>query len=262
MEAAAAGGWVIRNLRSSRESHISSTAGRRSSSDGGFSPGRRTNTSTDTTPHHRSSLLGRPLLLSECNLAEESFEIVASALQSATSPLRKLDLSKNKLGESGGKLLSAALLSPNCKLQTLDVSFCQMGNSGVELLCAGLSKVSTLRMDQCCFSDNSCDLVASVLHQSANSQLRELDFSNNKLGESAVKLLCAGLRSPVCDIQALRLCGCKLNEKSCESVISALQSVISSLRELDLRNNNLGDSGVEQLCALLMSPNCKIQTLR
>ncbi|KAG7491274.1 hypothetical protein MATL_G00001370 [Megalops atlanticus] len=202
------------------------------------------------------------LRLRDCDLTETSFEIVASALQSATSSLTELDLSKNKLGESGGKLLSAALMSPNCKLQTLDLSFCQMGSSGVELLCTALSKVSTLRMDQCRFNDESCDVVASALHQSANSQLRELDFSNNKLGESAVKLLCVGLRSPVCDIQALRLSSCDLNEKSCESVISALQSVTSSLRELDLSYNNLGDSGMNQLCALLMSPNCKLQSLR
>ncbi|KAG7491227.1 hypothetical protein MATL_G00000780 [Megalops atlanticus] len=202
------------------------------------------------------------LRLSNYKLTQKSFEVLASALQSGTSPLRELDLSKNKLGESGVKLLSAALMSPNCKLQTLDLSFCQMGSSGVELLCAGLSKVSTLRMDQCRFNDESCDLVASALHQSANSQLRELDFSNNKLGESAVELLCAGLRSPLCDIQSLRLSGCNLNEKSCETVISALQSVTSSLRELDLSYNSLGDSGMNQLCALLMNPNCKIQTLR
>ncbi|XP_036403250.1 protein NLRC3-like isoform X1 [Megalops cyprinoides] len=61
----------------------------------------------------------RKALLSNCNLTEKSFEIVASALQSATSPLRELDLSYNNLGESGMKLLSAALMSPNCKLQTL-----------------------------------------------------------------------------------------------------------------------------------------------
>ncbi|XP_036376481.1 NACHT, LRR and PYD domains-containing protein 1-like, partial [Megalops cyprinoides] len=203
----------------------------------------------------------RKALLSNCNLSEKSLEIVASALQSATSPLRELDLSKNKLGESGGKLLSAALMSPNCKLQTLDVSFCQMGSSGVELLCTGLGKVSTLRMDQCRFRDESCDLVASALHQSANSQLRELDFSNNKLEESAAKLLCAGLTSPVCDIQALRLSNCNLTEKSFEIVASALQSATSPLRELDLSKNNLGESGVKLLSAALMSPNCKLQTL-
>ncbi|XP_064175024.1 NACHT, LRR and PYD domains-containing protein 12-like isoform X4 [Anguilla rostrata] len=54
---------------------------------------------------------------------------------------------------------------------------------------------------------------------------------------------------------------CDLTEKSCEIVASALQSSNSPLRDLDLSNNNLGDSGVKLLCAGLMSPNCKLQTL-
>ncbi|XP_036394273.1 protein NLRC3-like [Megalops cyprinoides] len=183
----------------------------------------------------------RKALLSNCNLTEKSFEIVASALQSATSPLRELDLSKNKLGESGVKLLSAALMSPNCKLQTLDLSFCQMGSSGVELLCTGLSKVSTLRLESLC--------------------LRELDFSNNNLGESAVKLLCAGLRSPLCDIQALRLGCCNLTEGCCDDLASVLRLHHSELRELELRDNDLQDSGVTALSAGLEDPHCKLQRL-
>ncbi|XP_064175091.1 protein NLRC3-like isoform X1 [Anguilla rostrata] len=54
---------------------------------------------------------------------------------------------------------------------------------------------------------------------------------------------------------------CDLTEKSCEIVASALQSSNSPLRDLDLSNNNLGDSGVKLLCAGLMSPNCKLQRL-
>ncbi|KAG5840148.1 hypothetical protein ANANG_G00214860, partial [Anguilla anguilla] len=52
-----------------------------------------------------------------------------------------------------------------------------------------------------------------------------------------------------------------LTEKSCDIVASALQSLNSPLRDLDLSYNNLGDSGVELLCAGLMSPNCKLQRL-
>ncbi|KAG5830210.1 hypothetical protein ANANG_G00307710, partial [Anguilla anguilla] len=54
---------------------------------------------------------------------------------------------------------------------------------------------------------------------------------------------------------------CGLTEMSCEIVASALQSSNSPLRDLDLSNNNLGDSGVKLLCAGLMSPNCKLQRL-
>ncbi|XP_076850031.1 NLR family CARD domain-containing protein 3-like [Brachyhypopomus gauderio] len=58
------------------------------------------------------------------------------------------------------------------------------------------------------------------------------------------------------------LSGCGLTEKSCKSLTSILQTENSSLRELELNNNDLKDSGVEQLCAGLKSSHCKLEILR
>ncbi|XP_034555713.1 NACHT, LRR and PYD domains-containing protein 3-like [Notolabrus celidotus] len=58
------------------------------------------------------------------------------------------------------------------------------------------------------------------------------------------------------------LSGCDLSERSCEALSSVLSSQSSSLRELDLSNNELQDSGVDLLCAGLQSPNCKVESLR
>ncbi|XP_040001090.1 NLR family CARD domain-containing protein 3-like [Xiphias gladius] len=58
------------------------------------------------------------------------------------------------------------------------------------------------------------------------------------------------------------LSGCNLSERSCEALSSILSSKSSRLRELDLSNNELKDSGVKLLSAGLGSPHCKLKTIR
>uniref|UniRef100_A0A9J8C3E6 NACHT, LRR and PYD domains-containing protein 12-like n=1 Tax=Cyprinus carpio carpio TaxID=630221 RepID=A0A9J8C3E6_CYPCA len=96
----------------------------------------------------------------------------------------------------------------------------------------------------CNLTDQHCEIVASVL-QSSNS-LRELDLSHNHLQDSGVELLCAGLKSPNCQLSILRLSGCLVKEEGCAALVSALSSNHSHLRELDLSYNQPGDSGVNE----------------
>uniref|UniRef100_A0A672LES3 NACHT domain-containing protein n=1 Tax=Sinocyclocheilus grahami TaxID=75366 RepID=A0A672LES3_SINGR len=55
--------------------------------------------------------------------------------------------------------------------------------------------------------------------------------------------------------------GCGLDEACCETVSSALQSSNSHLRELDLSNNDLQDSGVKLLSDGLKSSHCRLNIL-
>ncbi|XP_059203404.1 NLR family CARD domain-containing protein 3-like [Centropristis striata] len=58
------------------------------------------------------------------------------------------------------------------------------------------------------------------------------------------------------------LSGCNLSERSCEALSSVLSSQSSSLRDLDLSNNDLKDSGVKCFSVGLRSPYCRLETLR
>ncbi|XP_016384158.1 ribonuclease inhibitor-like [Sinocyclocheilus rhinocerous] len=60
----------------------------------------------------------------------------------------------------------------------------------------------------------------------------------------------------------LRFFTCNLTAQSCESLSSVLQSSNSVLRELDLSNIDLQDSGVKLLSEGLKSPNSKLEILR
>ncbi|XP_062387533.1 NACHT, LRR and PYD domains-containing protein 3-like [Sardina pilchardus] len=230
--------------------------------------------------------------LVECKLSEKSCRIVASVLQSPNS-LVELNLSHNDLGDSGVHLLSKALSSRHCKLctlrfagcmltdiscdimasalyslQELDLSNNDLGDSVVHLLFKELfnthCKLETLRLAGCKLTDESCDIVASVL-QSPNNDLRQspysaqlLDLSNNDLGDSGVLLLSKGLSSTHFNL----LADCKLTDESCDIVASVLQSPNNDLRQLDLSHNELRDSGVQLLSKGLSSPHCRLQTLR
>ncbi|XP_076134449.1 NACHT, LRR and PYD domains-containing protein 3-like [Alosa pseudoharengus] len=227
----------------------------------------------------------------ECKLSEKSCGIVAAVLQSPNS-LTELDLNHNDLGDSGVQLLSKGLSCPNCKLQTLRLAECKLsekscgivaavlqspnslteldlshndlGDSGVQLLSKGLSspncKLQTLRLSKCGVSDEGyvCLALALMINPSC---VKDLYVNNNHSGGSAQKLLSATLEDPHRKVETLQFADCKLTDKSCEIVASVLQSP-NSLLQLDLSDNDLGDSGVQLLSKGLSSFNCKIHTLR
>ncbi|XP_030641381.1 protein NLRC3-like [Chanos chanos] len=88
--------------------------------------------------------------------------------------------------------------------------------------------------------------------------LDEFDLKKYNTSDEGHRRLVPAVR---CCRKAL-LAGCRLTEQSCEAVASVLQSVNCPLRELDLSNNDLQDSGVKLVCAGLKNSHCKLEILR
>ncbi|XP_076138706.1 NACHT, LRR and PYD domains-containing protein 3-like isoform X2 [Alosa pseudoharengus] len=235
--------------------------------------------------------------LQGCDLTDKSCSYLASALKTShSSNLRVLNLGNNNLLDSGVELLSSALCHQNCKLEELELQGCDLTDkscsylasalktsrssnlrvlnlssnklldSGVELLCSALChqncKLEELRLDRCDLTDKSCSYLASALKTSHSSNLRVLHLSNNKLLDSGVELLCSALCHQNYKLKKLQLRDCKLTDKSCSYLASALKTSRSSnLRVLDLSDNKLLDSGVKLLCSALWHQNCKLEEL-
>ncbi|KAK3505600.1 hypothetical protein QTP70_005036, partial [Hemibagrus guttatus] len=114
-------------------------------------------------------------------------------------------------------------------------------------------------LSECNLTERSCWALHTVL-SSESSKLTEVDLSSNPLEDSGVKQLCAGLKSPNCKLEKLRLSDCSITEEGYTALAEALKS--SHLIELDLRGNDPGASGVKLLTDLLQDPDCKLNTLR
>uniref|UniRef100_H0XK19 NACHT domain-containing protein n=1 Tax=Otolemur garnettii TaxID=30611 RepID=H0XK19_OTOGA len=157
------------------------------------------------------------------------WELLFSILE-VTGSLKELDLSGNLLSHSAVQSLSETLRRPRCHLETLrlaccdltledckdlalglsqtltelELSFNMLMDAGAKYLCWELRQNCTLQRLQlvsCGLTSSCCQDLASVL--STSPSLKELDLQQNDLGDHGVRLLCEGLRHPVCSLTLL-----------------------------------------------------------
>ncbi|XP_030778826.1 NACHT, LRR and PYD domains-containing protein 1 isoform X6 [Rhinopithecus roxellana] len=160
------------------------------------------------------------------------WEILFSILK-VTRNLKELDLSGNSLSHSAVKSLCKTLRRPRCLLETL-------------------------RLAGCGLTAEDCKDLASGLR--VNQNLTVLDLSFNVLTDAGARYLCQRLSWPFCTLQRLQLVSCGLTSGCCQDLASVL-STSPLLMELDLQQNNLGNTGVQLLCEGLRHPACQLTRL-
>ncbi|XP_062873169.1 NACHT, LRR and PYD domains-containing protein 3-like isoform X2 [Trichomycterus rosablanca] len=177
--------------------------------------------------------------------------------------LKSENLGESKLSTSQWSALVFVLLTSEQEQDEFVLSkYCTNRNSN-QVLLKLLPVIAASRkaeLGDCGVSDKGCAALVSAL-RSNPSHLRDLSLSQNKLGDSGVKLLSVVLENPHCKLEILRLGDCDVSDKGCAALASALRSNPSHLRDLDLSQNKLGDSGVTFLSAVLENPHCKLEKL-
>ncbi|XP_050958494.1 protein NLRC3-like isoform X41 [Labeo rohita] len=231
------------------------------------------------------------LMLCDCDITEESCSVLSTVLKSNPS-LKRLDLSKNNLQDSGVKLIQNGLENANCTLQKLRLSDCSITEEGYKALASalrsnpshlieldltgndpgqsGVKELNDLLQDEHCSlktirflksyaAVEACEYLTEVLGQSP-LLLKELDLSEDKFGDLDWEKFSALLKDSHSKLEKIKLNNCKLTEKSC-SVLANVLSSKTTLKEMDLNNSRLLDSGVKEICEGLKNPVCELKIL-
>ncbi|KAL1251968.1 hypothetical protein QQF64_019764, partial [Cirrhinus molitorella] len=173
--------------------------------------------------------------------------------------LSKGSLSSADLSPAQWSALAFVLLTSEEELEEFELQKFKKSDECLIRLLAVIKTSKRALLKDCGLTDKSCSALATVLGSDTN--LKELNMSNNNLQDSGVRILCTGLENMKCHLEILRLSDCSITEEGYKALASALRSNPSHLIELDLTGNDPGQSGVEELSDLLQDPNCQLKTL-
>ncbi|XP_061576061.1 NLR family CARD domain-containing protein 3-like [Cololabis saira] len=182
-----------------------------------------------------------------------------SLVEEVQESLRSGRLSTEKLSPAQWSALVFILLSSG-DLEVFDLKKFSASEEVLRRLLPVVQASKKVLLSGCNLSEDICPLLSSVL-SSQSSSLTELDLSNNDLQDSGLEQLCPGLESPHCKLESLRLSGCLISEEGSSSLVSALSSNPSHLRELDLSYNHPGESA-GKLLSRLEDPRWRLDTVR
>ncbi|XDV23333.1 hypothetical protein PO909_027944 [Leuciscus waleckii] len=232
------------------------------------------------------------LMLNNNSITEEGCAALTSAFNSNPSNLIELDLSGNKLGNSGIMKICPLLKNAQCRLEKLKLSDCSITEEGYKALASALTSTLshlieldlrgndpgqsgvkqlldvsqktdckvTLRFLKCPAAEEACEYLTEVLGKSP-LLLTELNLSEDTLGDLDGEKLSALLMDTHSKVEKIKLNNCELTEKSC-SVLATVLSSKTILKEINLNNSRLLDSGVKEICEGLKNPVCELKILK
>ncbi|XP_078477364.1 ribonuclease inhibitor-like [Lampetra planeri] len=230
-----------------------------------------------------------PLSLFQCSLTDKSGSSLSVILK-ANRGLKNLCLNFNEIGDSGLRLLADGMLGREGRLEMLYLCQCSLtdksssslsvilkanrglkslwlggnkiGDSGLRLLADGMlgreGSLETLFLLGCSLTDKSGSSLSVIFK--ANTGLKILLLSRNEIGDSGLRLLADGMLGTEGSLKTLALHECSLTDKSGSS-LSVILKANTRLKSLWLRENKIGDSGLQLIADGMLGREGSLETL-
>jgi hypothetical protein len=180
--------------------------------------------------------------------------------------MQKLELGQNGIGDRGASALSEAL-KLNTTLLRLDLSGNGIDLQGAseshssppssphslthsllnatESLASALAVNTTLRflnLNDNYIGEEGALALAEAL--AVNTSLREMSLKGNEMGDKGVKAICEALQERSCELIALDLGNNSISSGEGARAVASLLRIQTSITDLVLYMNDLGDAGV------------------
>eukprot|EP01103_Thecamoeba_quadrilineata_P014209 TRINITY_DN4172_c0_g1_i1.p1 TRINITY_DN4172_c0_g1~~TRINITY_DN4172_c0_g1_i1.p1 ORF type:complete len:1170 (+),score=264.54 TRINITY_DN4172_c0_g1_i1:105-3614(+) len=199
---------------------------------------------------------------------EENFNIVqfilddntigtegAEALGNLLSVIRfkEVHLNRAKLGEKGAAILRP-FLEKNATTEKWSSESNKLTDRGVKAIIHGLK--SSQGLSSFNFANNGLSEISTLLLKSLlekNLVITELNISHNKIGDAGLGTMLNGLRANK-GLRNLDLCHTGITGKTVVPLLLWMAET-AQIRELDLSENNLGDTVGKELVKIVGTPN-------
>jgi len=216
-----------------------------------------------------NEIVGYPIEEMGSQLDDKSLKLLSQIITHQYSTITSLNLTNIKeITDKQFEILKNILTSYNCKVTKFQLTNC---NSTVviklitDLLNLSKCKINSLHLVMCNITPKDTKLIADVL-KNAKVQITTLELSINPMGDEGTKYILQALGDPNCHVNNLILQGNNITSNCVKDITAALinesKTQKDKIKVLDLSNNELSNTDVEQLFITWQSPICAMTELK